>query len=136
MQGSEEFVSRSDYADNRNYKNDSATYYYRNNDDAFGGDNNKNDEYLNADFDDYNDNIGDDDNNADFDFVSDNNGWHSEMTTGAAKVDSPLPPSFPPSSFPQVPKLALAAPVILARRAGIQHNRVAIIQKRRRQYAQ
>ena len=58
------------------------------------------------------------------------------MTTGAAKVDSPLPPSFPPSSFPQVPKLALAAPVILARRAGIQHNRVAIIQKRRRQYAQ
>ena len=31
---------------------------------------------------------------------------------GAAKVDSPLPPSFPPSSFPpfpQVPKLALAA---------------------------
>ena len=34
-------------------------------------------------------------------------------TTGAAKVDSHLPPSFPPSSFPlsfpQVPKLALAA---------------------------
>ena len=59
---------------------------------------------------------------------------------GAAKVDSHLPPSFPPSSFPlsfpQVPKLALAAPVILARRAGIQHNRVAIIQKPRRQYAQ
>ena len=60
--------------------------------------------------------------------------------TGAAKVDSHLPPSFPPSSFPlsfpQVPKLALAAPVIPARRAGIQHNRVAIIQKPRRQYAQ
>ena len=31
----------------------------------------------------------------------------AEITTGAAKVDSPLPPSFPP--FPQVPKLALAA---------------------------
>ena len=28
--------------------------------------------------------------------------------TGAAKVDSHLPPSFPPSSFPQMPKLALA----------------------------
>ena len=55
--------------------------------------------------------------------------------TGAAKVDSHLPPSFP-LSFPQVPKLALAAPVILARRAGIQNNRVAIIQKPRRQYAQ
>ena len=57
-----------------------------------------------------------------------------------AKVDSHLPPSFPPPifplSFPQVPKLAFAAPVILARRAGIQHNRVAIIQKPRRQYAQ
>ena len=53
------------------------------------------------------------------------------MTTGAAKVDSHLPPSFP-----QVPKLALAAPVILARRAGIQHNRIAIIQNPRRQYAQ
>ena len=50
---------------------------------------------------------------------------------GAANVDSHLPPSFPPSSFPQMPKLALAAPVILARRAGIQHNRVAIIQKPR-----
>ena len=60
-------------------------------------------------------------------------------TIGAAKVDSHLPPSFPPLSFPpfpQVPKLALAAPVILARRAGIQHNRIAIIQKPRRQYAQ
>ena len=60
--------------------------------------------------------------------------------TGAAKVDSRLPPSFPspifPLSFPQVPKLALADPVILARRAGIQHNRAAIIQKPRRQYAQ
>ena len=58
---------------------------------------------------------------------------------GAAKVDSHLPPSFPPSSFPpfpQVPKLALADPVILDRRAGIQHNRVAIIQNPRRQYAQ
>ena len=58
---------------------------------------------------------------------------------GAAIDNSPLPPSFPPSSFPpfpQVPKLALAAPVILARRAGIQHNRIAIIQKPRRQYAQ
>ena len=53
---------------------------------------------------------------------------------GAAIDNSHLPPSFPP--FPQVPKLALAAPVILARRAGIQHNRVAIIQKPRRQYAQ
>ena len=77
----------------------------------------------------------------------------AEITTGAAKVDSHLPPSFPPSSFPQMPKiavvdfrippsfpqlpkLALAAPVILARRAGIQHNRIAIIQKSRRQYAQ
>ena len=79
------------------------------------------------------------------------------MTTGAAKVDSRfdshLPPSFPPSSFPQMPKiaavdfrippsfpqlpkLALAAPVILARRARIQHNRAAIIQKPQRQYAQ
>ena len=61
-------------------------------------------------------------------------------TIGAAKVDSYLPPSFPPSSFPlsfpQMPKLALAAPVIPARRAGIQHNRAAIIQKPRRQYAQ
>ena len=54
---------------------------------------------------------------------------------GAAIDNSHLPPSFPPS-FPQVPKLALAAPVILARRAGIQHNRVAIIQKPQRQYAQ
>ena len=53
---------------------------------------------------------------------------------GAAIDNSHLPPSFPP--FPQVPKIALAAPVILARRAGIQHNRVAIIQKPRRQYAQ
>ena len=62
----------------------------------------------------------------------------AEITTGAAKVDSHFPPSFPPSSFPpfpQVPKLAFADPVILARRAGIQHNRVAIIQKPRRQYA-
>ena len=57
------------------------------------------------------------------------------MTIGAAIDNSRLLPSFPPSSFPQVPKLALAAPVILARRAGIQHNRVAIIQKPRRQYA-
>ena len=61
------------------------------------------------------------------------------MTTGAAKVnsrfDSHLPPSFP-LSFPQVPKIAFADPVILARRAGIQHNRIAIIQKPRRQYAQ
>ena len=32
----------------------------------------------------------------------------AEITTGAAKVDSHFPPSFPPSSFPQVPKLALA----------------------------
>ena len=56
------------------------------------------------------------------------------MTIGAAIDNSHLPPSFPP--FPQVPKLALAAPVIPARRAGIQHNRVAIIQKPRRQYAQ
>ena len=58
---------------------------------------------------------------------------------GAAINNSHLPSSFPPSSFPpfpQVPKLALAAPVIPARRAGIQHNRVAIIQKPRRQYAQ
>ena len=55
---------------------------------------------------------------------------------GAAIDNFHLPPSFPPLSFPQVPKLALAAPVILARRAGIQHNRVAIIQKPRRQYAQ
>ena len=54
---------------------------------------------------------------------------------GAAIDNFHLPPSFP-LSFPQVPKLALAAPVILARRAGIQHNRVAIIQKWRRQYAQ
>ena len=51
--------------------------------------------------------------------------------TGAAKVDSHLSPSFP-----QVPKIAFADPVILARWAGIQHNRVAIIQKPRRQYAQ
>ena len=50
---------------------------------------------------------------------------------GAAIDNSHLP-----SSFPQVPKLALAAPVILARRAGIQHNRIAIIQKPQRQYAQ
>ena len=59
----------------------------------------------------------------------------STMTIGAnntgAKVDSHLPPSSP-----IMPKIALAAPVILARRAGIQHNRVAIIQKPRRQYAQ
>ena len=46
-------------------------------------------------------------------------------------IDSHLPPSFPPLSFPQVPKLAFADPVILVRRAGIQHNRVAIIQKPR-----
>ena len=56
------------------------------------------------------------------------------MTIGAANVDSHFdfhsPPSFPPPIFPQVPKLALAAPVILARRAGIQprlwrgHNRI------------
>ena len=65
------------------------------------------------------------------------------ITIGAANVDSRFdshfPPSFPPSSFPpfpQVPKLALAAPVILARRAGIQHNRIAIIQNPQRQYAQ
>ena len=61
------------------------------------------------------------------------------LTTNA-KVDSHLPPSFPPSSFPlsfpQMPKMAFADPVILARRAGIQHNRVAIIQKPQRQYAQ
>ena len=59
-------------------------------------------------------------------------------TSGAAIDNSHLPPSFslsfPP--FPQVPKLAFADPVILARRAEIQHNRVAIIQKPRRQYAQ
>ena len=45
-------------------------------------------------------------------------------------------PGFSPPSFPQMAELAFAAPVILARRAGIQHNRVAIIQKPRRQYAQ
>ena len=32
-----------------------------------------------------------------------------------------------------LPKIAFADPVILARRAGIQHNRVVIIQKPRRQ---
>ena len=62
------------------------------------------------------------------------------ITTGAAKVDSHFPPSFPPSSFPPsspiMPKLAFAAPVILARWAGIQHNRVVIIRNPRRQYAQ
>ena len=42
-------------------------------------------------------------------------------------------PGFSPPSFPQMPKLAFADPVILARRAGIQHNRVAIIQKPQRQ---
>ena len=47
----------------------------------------------------------------------------STITTGAAKVDSRLPPSFPP--FPQVPKIAFADPVILARRAGIQHTNAA-----------
>ena len=44
-----------------------------------------------------------------------------------ADIDSHLPPSFP-LSFPQMPKLAFADPVILARRAGIQtfsrHSRV------------
>ena len=55
-------------------------------------------------------------------------------TIGAADYDNSIPPgfspSFPPPS-PNMPKLALAAPVILARWAGIQHNRVAIIQKPR-----
>ena len=64
----------------------------------------------------------------------------STITIGAAIDNSRLPPSFPPSSFPppspNMPKLAFADSVIPARRAKIQHNRVAIIQKPRRQYAQ
>ena len=49
---------------------------------TLSADDDKNDKYLNADFDNYNDNIGDDDNNADFNFVSDNNGWNSDNRSG------------------------------------------------------
>ena len=55
------------------------------------------------------------------------------QSTLYAQADIPFVdmPGFSLPSFPQMPKLAFADPVILVRWAGIQHNRVAIIQKPR-----
>ena len=55
------------------------------------------------------------------------------QSTLYAQADIPFVdmPGFSLPSFPQMPKLAFADPVILVRWAGIQHNRVAIIQKSR-----
>ena len=64
-------------------------------------------------------------------------GSEEMQTTLFAQAGMPFDmPGFSPPSFPQMPKLAFADPVILARWAGIQHNRVVIIRNPRRQYAQ